>query len=273
MKFLDEINVQKSKYEKIKKYEGKKSLIMSFKENGYTDKNFVRWKNNILFFEEVFISSVSENLEIAVVTSDSKEINIPYENYQDVLILNVEKLIHILELLFIENKRILINNSNNFKNINSINRLDSLEYFKFEKFFYEIENTYYYSGIKERSLLDKTIDYKKDVSTKRPFVIKFNKDTKNIILSKVTGCYANGLVIDSKNIELNDYLNGCFYGLCELNNMIQDISEYYKDYFKTSNKSLDKEVIQNISEKEIYEEKNIFAKLKKILSLNKKEAL
>ena len=273
MKFLDEINVQKSKYEKIKKYEGKKALIMSFKEGVYTDNDFVRWKNNILFFEELFISSVLENLEIVVITSDNKEINIPYDNYKDVLILNVEKLIHVLELLFIENKRILINNNHHFKNINSIDRVDSLEYFKFEKFFYEIENTYYYSGIKERNLLDKTIDYKKDVSTKMPFVIRFDEDIKNIIISKVTGCYANGLIIDSKNIELNDYLNGYFYGLCELNNMIQDISKYYKDYFETSNISLEKELIQNTFKKEVYKEENIFTKLKKMLSLNKKEAL
>lgn len=223
--YLEEVELKKAKKEYLESYYiGKKSLVLCLKEFS-TVSNDCSNKYSIVL-KELKITSIDDNLNIIGVDNSLNEFCINENLASKIIILNLEDLKVLLLSLFMKKQYVEMvkypvttNLLSNLKDVDNVN-LDKL--FISQEVGFNNTNKYLYHYVPYSKV---------NIEKKKPLILCFDKKINEICLKKTSASH-NGILINSKDIvSVDNFKNGFYYGLDELDNIVNDIINYYNEYF------------------------------------------
>lgn len=241
--YLEEMKLKKARRKELETLIGKKALLL-YQDLKYlpndSDKNISSTKNTIskcmrqMYLDELMIVDVDKECNLIAGYND-KFITINEACIKDTLIFETEMLKDILESFFFNNQDCKIPHisklhislkkevSLDSKTNNVMNLTDILSFVNFD------------NGRIINNPLEFMPKSKVDVSKDKPFLLNFSPSLNMISLVEVSKVSSDEIHIGSEAKTKKSFEDGFYYGMNEVDNIVEDILSYYSDYFNKSN--------------------------------------
>lgn len=211
--YLEEVKLKKERKKYLKsKFVGKKAFILieklAIKDDSYHQSILSIFDNSITL-KQVKITSVCEDLRLIAMDKNKEKFIIPEYVAEELLILDLEHLKDRLTSLFIKRESILLSGIDKYSRNLLPKRMDLSEYFN--------------ANI---SVYDYIPNSKKNICKEYPIVLSLDVLTNKISFMS-TNSSANGILLNYKNVvSVESFINGFYYGLDEMPDLVEDIVKY-----------------------------------------------
>lgn len=250
--YLEEVKIKQERKETLESLIGKKAFVLCGEKciSSLTTKIDEYY---CLYLKQITIQYIDKYCNVIGFSDDNKEFIIAEGIVEDIVILELKYLKDILERLFIKRESINVANISELNSKMSFNLVCTKE-INLDTFFIlgnvNSRDYYYFKDIKHSRKNESNISYlvtklRDDINDKNPLLLSFNKDKHMISIVKTTTTCAEGIIIgDSKIESIESFRGGFYYGLDEVTNIIEDISDYYQEYF--TEKTIFKKFLEKI---------------------------